>query len=570
MSKSYREVLPRACKRKRSSPPSRSQITTLPIFRYAPLDTTPRKHSIRLLKVLRTRSTYGLLTCELFHGELPTRYHALSYEWGPVPDLSSSGSYRIYVTTSGDDSSNTSHDGVLPVRKNLYDFLVSAVSAASAAVIDSHVPIWIDAICINQDDTQEKNQQVKQMGEIYRGAERVLVWLGSINENQRLTGLFQVLDAKASVIQRHARGFRSSGYVSKTIQEILGDETYDLFLRFLGHSYFRRLWIIQEVFLAREIVVITRDSWIAWKTIGKYSEYFETTKLIINAEVNANTRMTTSKLPSAEFSQLYWGRHKLRYKEANPWDIAGLMNLSKGALCSDPRDRVYGLLSLVPEVNNQFRVDYSEGAAGLFLRALIFFEGETFSKRVSESLMLMRMLGVTFEEVIGHLGTICAAGKADTELRGIEIRGLDLEVMSLKIGQRSVTRAVKCQSCGVECVLAERATSGPLYLWCLNLSLLNGQHFDSHSFHVLFSPDSAPPRGNSTVGGIAGTRLHGRILFRTNPGNGEPDFLDFSGRAGLAAKASIHEERDGEHDCVSMSLGLFLELLRNIAGQSMN
>ncbi len=43
---------------------------------------------------------------------------------------------------------------------------------------DSHLPVWIDAICINQNDVLEKNHQVAMMGEVYSGAAEVLVWLG--------------------------------------------------------------------------------------------------------------------------------------------------------------------------------------------------------------------------------------------------------------------------------------------------------------------------------------------------------------------------------------------------------
>jgi hypothetical protein len=38
--------------------------------------------------------------------------------------------------------------------------------------------LWIDAICINQSNTNERNHQVSQMGQIYRNARRVVVWIG--------------------------------------------------------------------------------------------------------------------------------------------------------------------------------------------------------------------------------------------------------------------------------------------------------------------------------------------------------------------------------------------------------
>lgn len=41
--------------------------------------------------------------------------------------------------------------------------------------------LWIDAVCIDQTDHREKSRQVAQMGDIYRDAERVLVWLGKLS-----------------------------------------------------------------------------------------------------------------------------------------------------------------------------------------------------------------------------------------------------------------------------------------------------------------------------------------------------------------------------------------------------
>jgi hypothetical protein len=44
-------------------------------------------------------------------------------------------------------------------------------------------PIWIDVLCINQNDIDKRNIQVGQMGSIYKGAARVVVWLGSQDED---------------------------------------------------------------------------------------------------------------------------------------------------------------------------------------------------------------------------------------------------------------------------------------------------------------------------------------------------------------------------------------------------
>ena len=528
----------------------------MPVFRHGSLDTTSGRQSIRLLRVSAAKGTHGLLTCELSHDELSTRYQALSYEWGPA--LAPSASYPIYVTTT----SSTGKEGVLLVRKNLHDFLTSVVARDSSAIVDSHTPLWIDAICINQDDKQEKNHQVQQMGEIYKGAERVLVWLGN-HEQRCMTWMLGVLDAKASTVKRHARDFRLSGSFPKTMQDIVGIEAHALFLRLLSHSYFSRLWIIQEIILAQDIVLLVGSSWIAWKTVGAYLSYFEHTELWANqtSDSSIDGQTLSSSLPSAKFSHIYRRRQRLRYEEGL-LGLTSLIELSKEASCSDPRDRIYGILSLISTTAGRFRVDYSECSAMLFLSAIVFFEHVTSSAKIQDSQILMRMLGVTLEEVTRYLAITRVARPVDTELGNIDFSGVEMESRPLKVGMKTQKQAVRCQKCGKEYTLNKQAIQNP-YFWCLSLTILEGQHFNSTSLHMWFSPGSNSSQVGSSEG-VPRIRLNGMGLSWDKPGIRTPEVLEFGPGTGLAATASIHEDYYTERDCVSVSLELFLLLLSSV------
>jgi hypothetical protein len=52
--------------------------------------------------------------------------------------------------------------------------------------VSTRFPIWIDAICINQQDNEEKYHQVQHVGEVYRDAKLVVVWLGPSKDNRNL------------------------------------------------------------------------------------------------------------------------------------------------------------------------------------------------------------------------------------------------------------------------------------------------------------------------------------------------------------------------------------------------
>ncbi|KAH7131598.1 hypothetical protein B0J13DRAFT_642410 [Dactylonectria estremocensis] len=99
------------------------------------------------------------IRCELFTTPLEHApdFEALSYEWGSQP--------------AKDEVSITVNSQTVLGRPN-------AAYALAALRTDEPRIVWIDVLCINQGNDEEKNHQVKLMGDIYRRATRVLVWLG--------------------------------------------------------------------------------------------------------------------------------------------------------------------------------------------------------------------------------------------------------------------------------------------------------------------------------------------------------------------------------------------------------
>ncbi|KAF2024379.1 hypothetical protein EK21DRAFT_29408, partial [Setomelanomma holmii] len=92
------------------------------------------------------------------------KYSALSYAWG-----AETPTYPIQI------------DGrTLRVRENLWDFLLYTPTGRLPHFSDSESAcyLWIEQICIDQASNTEKNYQVSPMSEIYRGARKVILWLG--------------------------------------------------------------------------------------------------------------------------------------------------------------------------------------------------------------------------------------------------------------------------------------------------------------------------------------------------------------------------------------------------------
>ena len=219
----------------------------LALYEYKAL---PDKHqSIRILK-LRASSPETLdVDCELVLTPLingvaiEDPYEALSWNWGP-PKVSSINIYekgRKY-------------------RKEVRPNLVEGLKALRRQDEDRN--LWIDAVCINQDNEDEKNHQVQMMAEIYSRAQRVCIWLGGGDESSRIALRF----IKKEVLQlRNFDELCDSEEASKKWKALL-----DLMQR----PWFSRRWVVQEIALARSAVIYCGDDKISWKKFAVAVELF--------------------------------------------------------------------------------------------------------------------------------------------------------------------------------------------------------------------------------------------------------------------------------------------------------
>jgi len=132
--------------------------------RYRPL----LPDSIRLLRLLPNGDEKAPIQCQLFHYSLqksgkPTHsYDALSYVWG--------GPDKPRFISISEHNSTSRHD--FPVTENLHEAL-SRLRHRSIERI-----IWVDAVCIDQENDREKEQQIQFMAKIYGQANCVVAWLG--------------------------------------------------------------------------------------------------------------------------------------------------------------------------------------------------------------------------------------------------------------------------------------------------------------------------------------------------------------------------------------------------------
>ncbi|KAF2032194.1 HET-domain-containing protein, partial [Setomelanomma holmii] len=181
-------------------------------------DSYPIPPDLRCIRVLRVHAPHtneGEIKCDMtvVHLDSNTPFTALSYVWGS-PECSDRslrcGHASLPVTLN-------CHSALWHLRKKLGSFC-----------------IWVDSVCIDQTNAQEKVQQIALMKEIYRKAEHVYVWLGPGSPaTQRAVSPF-----------RYWRITRSTSIVSMEDIENLLDATWT-----------QRIWTYQEIVLASRPVL---------------------------------------------------------------------------------------------------------------------------------------------------------------------------------------------------------------------------------------------------------------------------------------------------------------------------
>ncbi|GJN74097.1 HET domain-containingprotein [Purpureocillium lilacinum] len=164
-------------------------------------------------------------------------YETISYAWG-----TGSRDHALFVH---DDNANDNDDGhhrqpaALPLTASLHDAL------ARVRLRDAPRRIWADQICINQDDLAERSQQVRLMNAIYRGAARILVWLGRDGEGvaEDAARMVRDLDAVFRDEERH-RAFKKAHSEELHLQR---REPWMPLSKMTKLPWFHRIWIVQEI-----------------------------------------------------------------------------------------------------------------------------------------------------------------------------------------------------------------------------------------------------------------------------------------------------------------------------------
>lgn len=131
--------------------------------------------------------------------------------------------------------------------------------------------IWIDALSINQYDVHERNHQVSRMGDIYSQATRVVAWLGQ-DDNESRCGRIFLSGLSSSLSERYC-------LIDWVCQRRRHEEQWQALNSLCSRSYWSRLWIIQEVLLASDLLIQCGSLSFQWEELSKVFRYLRYTSI---------------------------------------------------------------------------------------------------------------------------------------------------------------------------------------------------------------------------------------------------------------------------------------------------
>ncbi|KAI1878374.1 uncharacterized protein JN550_000556 [Neoarthrinium moseri] len=283
---------------------------------------------IRVLELQPETSADAGLRCRLVVQKIDNiPYEALSYVWGKPTVYHSA----IYCQ----DGTDEDDEGEIRIGGNLTRALIAY------RLTDRPRRIWVDAICINQDDLAERQAQVRMMGAIFHGAQQVLCWLGGFKNPE--------LEEPAALIAiGFLRQFNTdpAGELRK-VQEYLHHDVKSqaddlIHMSWLGIKilfdieYFHRAWIIQEVGLAHRAILSwgRSDVCLDWVEIALFSSFMD---------ANGASIVNRFDLKSwvCNHISLVWSKRP----DGQPvFDFSEVLHWARIHLSTDPRDYVYALL----------------------------------------------------------------------------------------------------------------------------------------------------------------------------------------------------------------------------------
>jgi hypothetical protein len=298
-------------------------------YQYSKL--TPGVGAIRLIVLQPSDDLKAEIHCSLFtttlrdcEEDIAEHYVALSYAWGNQVERSS-------IIIDGKPMSIT-----------------ASLDCALRHVREDHriLRVWADGICINQEDTDEKNQQVRQMDLVYSTANHTVIFLGAFSPDCDT--------ALACIISQNTGPKKDlEPDPAMPFYNVIGEHI-------LARPWFTRVWVFQELVLSKDPWIQIGQARVRWDPFCEY---------VLKQQNPAapNSRGHKLLVGMNQSRKTFQNSRNEGFKVKGGQLFADILSTRRALGATDPRDLIYGHLGLVDSVTRSvFPIDYEKTLAQVF------------------------------------------------------------------------------------------------------------------------------------------------------------------------------------------------------------
>jgi hypothetical protein len=319
-------------------------------FKYKPLE---KEREIRLLEI--SMGEIRNIKAKMVHVDVdnPGEYSAISYTWGD-----NTKSHGIVID-----------EDWMATTSSVYDVIFKQ------APINGTRRLWIDFVCINQDDNQEKARQVRLMREVYSSANKVIACLGNVDDE-----IADITEHYLRTLYANRKQLLKQPLLSRIITQqrklFLGVRNlqWAAMSSLLKHPYWTRVWVIQEIANAKRLHILYGDREFSWDALHH---------LVVStfSSLDTDPLIDVPELQYQEGESPLFGLHRIYLMMCTRDALQGnlsppkaltlkdVLQLSRRFNATDKRDHVFALQGVLTEdVDKELLPDYTIEVEELFER----------------------------------------------------------------------------------------------------------------------------------------------------------------------------------------------------------
>jgi hypothetical protein len=215
--------------------------------------------------------------------------------------------------------------------------------------------LWVDALCINQPDLEERDSQVKMMRDIYKRASATVVWLGGTTEESEkafstITLLYEACQVPdfQKLLQRDELDLSVLDHLCLGGANLrISWESQNALDKFFSHPWFKRIWICQEVAVSKETFVIYGRRVRPWSYCVAAAYCMQRLHWM-----HSGTRGKVHFLKALEIDH-----YRTSIQDGSGLGLLELLTNSRQFQSTEPLDRVFGLYGLMGDAKEREIVD---------------------------------------------------------------------------------------------------------------------------------------------------------------------------------------------------------------------